>query len=173
MSTAYITVVVAFVFLLTLWVAVGVRHLRLLKKNLVSDWEFVDEKIRARHDIVPFLFEVLKNCGASVPSGVIEARDKARRIYFAGADKLEKEYDLSHEISGLISIGVGTPLAKKDPRFLELKSEIEEFNKDIENRTKQYNDTVRKFNSANKNFILMPLSKVMRFKQALIFEFEK
>lgn len=173
MSTAYITVISAFIFLIILWIAVGVRHLIILGNNLASDFEFVDEKIRARHDVVPFLVEVLKNTGIAVSDKIISARDKSRRVYFASADKIETEYDLSHEIDGVIDLGMKSPSCTKNPNFLEVKREIEELNKDIENRTKQYNDTVLKFNSARKSLVLKPLSLVMRTKQALIFQFEK
>lgn len=176
MSTTYIAIIVAFLFLVFLWIAVAIRHLKLLKKNLDSYWEFVDEKIRKRHDVLPILVEVLRldNDQFSGPIGeLLEYRDKARRIHFVSGDKTEREYELSKSIGKLIELGRQNGDISKNTHFLELKKELGDLNSDIENRSKDYNEVVRKFNKHKKIFLLMPLALVMRLKQALIFEFEK
>jgi hypothetical protein len=175
----YITVIVSFVFLLLLWFAVGVRHLKLLKKTLDGSWEFVDEKIRKRVDIVPLLIELARRHSGDdrklteLVDRLIVARDTARLLYFAGGDKTEKEYDLSKAAQTLIKYGKENDAISRDTYFLELKKEFNDLNSDIENRSKEYNETVRKINSHRKIFVLAPLSLVMRIKEALIFEFEK
>jgi len=168
-STTYIATIGSFLFLLILWTAVAVRHLRLLKKNLAADWEFVDEKIRKRSDVLPFLMEVV----GKKPEGLIRARDEARRVYFAGGDKVEKEHDLSEAIGGFLKEAEKNPELLKNSYFLEERKEIEDLNRDIENRAKQYNETVRRFNSERRFFLLVPFSLIMKVRQALIFEFEK
>ena len=182
MNTTYIVIIVAFLFLIFLWIAVAVRHLKLLKKNLDISWEFVDEKIRKRHDSLPILIETVRSkfgSRANDPqlSGLIEkltkARDEARRIYFASGEKTEKEYDLSKLICEIIKSGKENEIVSKDTYFLELKKGFGDLSSDIENRSKDYNEVVRKFNKHKKIFLLMPLALVLRLKQALIFEFEK
>lgn len=169
MSTTYIATIGSFLFLLILWTAVAVRHLKLLKKNLAADWEFVDEKIRKRSDVIPFLAEIV----GKKPEGLIMVRDEARRIYFANGEKTEKEHDLSKEIGNFLKEAEKNPELLKNSYFLEGKKEIEDLNRDIENRAKQYNETVRRFNSERKFFLLVPFALVMKVRQALIFEFEK
>jgi len=168
-STAYIATIGSFLFLLILWTAVAVRHLKLLKKNLAADWEFVDEKIRKRSDVIPFLMEIV----GKKPDDLIRARDEARRVYFSGGDKVEKEHNLSKEIGGFLKEAEKNPELLKNSYFLEGRKEIEDLNRDIENRAKQYNETVRRFNSERKFFLLVPFSLIMKVHQALIFEFEK
>jgi len=173
MNTFFTVILTSLVFVIALWIAVGVRHLSTLKKNLADDFEFVDEKIRLRHDIIPILIEILRKFSVSFPEKIISTRDKARRVQEAGLIKIESEYDLSHEIKELINTGLKNSLCAKDPNFLEIKKEIENLNIEILNRSRQYNDTVLKFNSTKNIWILLPISKIMKLKQALIFQFEK
>lgn len=179
MDNTYLIVGVAIVFLFALWIAVGVRHLKFLKKGVDGGWEFVDEKIRNRHDLAPILVEIIRgdalgsaDLGAYVEK-VISSRDQARRIYFASGEKTEKEYDYSKALGDLIWFGEEHDKASKNTYFLEIRKEIENVNSDIENRAKEYNEHVRRFNSGVKNFVLRPLAMVTRLRQALIFEFEK
>ena len=175
MSTTYLAVGVAFAFLILLWIAVGVRHLRLLRRNLDGSWEFVDEKIRKRHDVVPLLIEIIgrRDGVGELVDKVVKVRDEARRIYFASGDKTEKEYDLSKAIDELVKMGTASGTVSRDTYFLELKEELEGLSSDIENRAGEYNEVVRKFNKHRKIFLLRPVALVLRGKQALIFEFEK
>lgn len=162
----------------------GIRHLKLLKKNVIDSWEFVDEKVRSRHDLLPLIVEVVRGSSASSESAflasftkfvdrLVQARDQARRIYFASGEKTEMEYELSKVTSDLISFGNGLSDVSKDIRFLEFKKELNDLNSDIENRAREYNEIVRKFNTDRNIFILKPLSFLLRMNQALIFEFEK
>lgn len=169
MNTTYIATIGAFLFLIILWTTVAVRHLKLLKKNLDADWEFVDEKIRKRSDVIPFLIEIVGKKNETL----IAIRDEARRIYFLCGDKVEKEHDLSKAIGNFLNESERDPSLFKNSYFLEAKKELEDLNTDIENRSRQYNETVRKFNSEIKFFLLAPFALIMKYKQAMIFEFEK
>lgn len=179
MSNTYLIIGGAFVFIIALWVAVGVRHLKFLKKGVDGSWEFLDEKIRKRHDLLPILIETVR-AGASdsneIPKYVQKAvlsRDLARRIYLPSGEKTEKEYYYSKGLGDLIWFGEENETVSKNTSFLELREEVQALNSDIENRSKEYNENVRIFNSGLKIFLLKPLSFLMGFKQALIFEFEK
>jgi len=179
MDNTYFIVGGALVFLVVLWIAVGLRHLNFLKKGVDGSWEFLDEKIRNRHDVSPVLVEIIRAdaLGSSdldkYVAATVETRDQARRIYFASGEKTEKEYSYSKALSDLIWFGDEHDVVSKNTYFLELKKEIEGLNSDIENRSKEYNEHVVRFNSDKKIFILKPLVMVTRMKQALIFEFEK
>jgi LemA protein len=183
-NITYIVIIVAFLFLIVPWITVGVRHLKLLRKNVIDSWEFVDEKIRARHDLLPLIVEVIRgsaNSGESafstsftkIADRLVQARDQARRVYFASGEKTETEHELSKVVSDLINFGNGLSDVSKDIRFLEFKKELNDFGSDIENRSREYNEVVRKFNTNRNIFILKPITFLLRMNQALIFEFEK
>lgn len=179
MDITIIATICSFIFLVVLWVVVGVRHLKNASKGLENSWEFVDEKIRKRHDLLPVLVEILRGEYGSdksfldLVSRMIVVRDESRRIYFSCGDKIEKEYELSKIVGSLLALGEKNEKVGKSTYFLEVKKELVDLSMDIENRARDYNETVRNFNFSRGIFVLRPLSRLLKLKQALIFEFEK
>lgn len=146
-------------FLLLLWAIVGMRHLRMMRMEIASQWEKVDFVLRKRRDLVPNLIETLWRYDLSrseLISRLIEVRGKA-----AGAIAYER--DLQSGIQELIGLGVAVAGLGKDTNFLELKREIEEMEKEIVIRTDDYNKKVQRFNSHRRLFFLWPLAVVMRY----------
>jgi LemA protein len=182
MDNTYFMIGGSVLFLVILWIAVGIRHMGLLRKSASGSWEFVDEKIRKRHDVVPILAEVLK-AGIGEESGkgelwklitgMVEARDQARRAIGASGDKTEKEYDFSKAVADLVRFGDVREDLSKDVGFLELKKELDDLSSDIENRSKEYNESVRTYNSKRATALYKPVGFLFRFRQKKIFEFEK
>ena len=175
----YIILGSALLFIVLLWIAVGVRHLFVLKRNVKTAWEFADEKIRKRHDVIPLAIEVCKEALSGDPhfkevyGRLISARDGARRLYFPSGDKTEREYELSFRLKEFFDFVRDHQLLKTRGVFWEIKKEIVDLEHDIENRVEAYNEVVRKFNAARKTTLLAPLAMISRVGTALIFEFEK
>jgi|GEM_PF-2378099 hypothetical protein len=182
MDNTYFIIGGSVLFLVVLWIAVGARHMGLLRKSASGSWEFADEKVRKRHDVAPILAEVLRT-GIGEENGkgeleklilgMVEARNQARLIIVASGDKTEKEYDFSKTLVDLIRFGDIREILSKDVRFLELKKELEDLNCDIENRAKEYNESVRTYNSKRATVLYKPVGFLFRFRQKKIFEFEK
>jgi hypothetical protein len=176
MNVTIIATLSSFLFLVVLWLAVGIRHLKQAKKGLDNSWEFVDEKIRKRHDTVPVLIECVRMEGVELGEIVERAvaiRDQARRNYFANGDKTSQEYELSKVIDEMVALGVKSEKVSRSTNFLEIKKDLEDLDTDIENRSRDYNETVRKYNETIKFFVLLPFVYLLKLKKALIFEFEK
>ncbi len=182
MDNTYFIIGGSVLFLVILWIAVGTRHLGLLRKGAAGSWEFVDEKIRKRHDVAPILAEVLRSevgeesgkgeLGKLV-MGMVEARDQARRVLGASGEKTEKEYGFSKSLADLVRFGDVREDLSKDVGFLELKKELDDLGSDIENRAKEYNESVRTYNSKRETALYKPVGFLFRFRQKKIFEFEK
>jgi len=175
MNTTLITIISSLVFILLLWIVVGLRYLKGARKTLEVAWEFVDEKIRKRHDYGPVLVECVKLNGADAGFGalvekMVPLRDSARRIYFPSVEKSEKEVAFGGILSEIISYGEKND-ASKDTYFLEVKKEILDINADISGRTKDYNETTEKYNKSLKNLFIKPLALVSKSKTAEIFNF--
>lgn len=175
MDTTFITIISSFVFLILLWVVVGVRHLKVSKKTIDSSWEFVDERIRKRHDFAPVLVECIRVSASSgelekIVGKMIPLRDSARRIYFPSLEKSEKETALTGILNELIANGEKSE-AVKDTYFLEVKKEILDANKDILNRSRGYNEVVEKYNKSLKNVFLRPLTFALKLRNAEGFNF--
>jgi len=179
MNTTLITIISSLVFILLLWIVVGLRYLKGSRKTLEVSWEFVDEKIRKRHDYGPVLAECVRVNGESVGADtgfsalvekMVPLRDLARRIYFPGVEKSEKEIAFGGILSGMISYGEKNE-ASKDTYFLEVKKEIFDINADISGRAKDYNETAEKYNKSLKKLFLKPLAFVLKSQKAESFNF--
>lgn len=167
-------IVSAALLILILWTVVGVRYLHNLRKEIKNQWECVDELLRHRHDLIPNLIETLrlyKNDQEKLVERLITERKLAAKEYHTGAKKIEFEHDLTSSINEIFALGKGTDFGK-DTNFLELKTEINDLNRNTEERTKKYNDMVRFFNKQIDSFALKPLAFVFRVSEMKIFEME-
>lgn len=167
-------IISAALLILILWTVVGVRYLRHLGNEIKAQWDYIDELLRHRHDLIPNLIETLrlyKNDHEKLVERLIAERRLAAKEYHTGAKKIEFEHDLTSSINEIFALGKGTDFGK-DTNFLELKTEINDLNKNTEERAKKYNDMVRYFNNQINSFILKPLAFVFRVSEIKIFEME-
>ena len=165
----------ALIILLLLWVIVGVRHLKYLKRQIGEQWEILDESLRKRHNLLPNLIETVRvyDSGQEVLlNKMIDGRIRAAKEYNPGAKKIEYEHDLSQVIDEVIALSKGNDELKTDTNFLELRKDIDDLEKNIELKADKYNEMVRYFNGHIKNPFLMPLASVFHFGIQNIFEVE-
>ena len=160
-------------FVLLLWIIVGVKHLRGLKHDIFEHWEIVDEKLRKRTDLVPMLIETVRGYkDHESTEKLIRDRMTAAREYGAGGRKIEYEHDLTRQINKVVDLGRIYKDLAKDTNFLEVRKEIDDLEKGIESETKAYNEIVRRYNNHRKFIFLRPLSAAFGLKMENIFEFE-
>lgn len=166
----------AIILILLLWLVVGFRHLKHLKLAVKDQWEFVDEDLRKRQSLVPNLIETVRiydQTREELIEKVIATRYKAAKEYNPGARKIEYEHDLSATINELVALGAGVAGLGSDTNFLELKKEIDDLEKNIEERTNKYNGMVRYYNTHRRILFLQPLAGLFRFGAEDIFEMER
>lgn len=167
-------IVSAAVLILLLWIVVGVRHLRRLRKEIRGQWEILDEGLRKRHDLIPNLIETVRMYDKeqeNLIERIIKERTEAEKEYYSGVNKIEYEYDLTSSINQLFELGEGKELGR-DTNFLELRKEIRDIEKNVEEKTKKYNEMVRYYNKQRGFVLLKPIAFVFGFKVENIFEFE-
>ena len=165
----------AVVVILLLWVAVGVRHLKNLRRDIGKQWFGVDKGMRKRQDLVPLVVEVVKKYVTGqekLVESLISERFKAAHVVVPTGAKVELEHRLTELLNKTFELGKDSVELKKDVYFLELRREIEELEKKVDNDSKQYNEVVRMYNRHRKSVMLRPLAAMMRMKAENIFEFE-
>lgn len=173
-----IVVLSALVILVALWITVAVRHFKHLKKELKGQWELIDEGLRKRYDLVPNLIETVKifvGSEGELLGKVVANRQKVVKIETRGEERIVAEYDFTHDINELINLGrkhADSGLAV-DTNFLELRKEIDDLEKNIEEKTRKYNEMVRTFNRHRKVGFLAPIAAIFGVKKENIFEVEK
>lgn len=174
--TNILILVSAVVLLLALWIIVGVRHLKYLKSEIREQWELLDEGLRKRHDLLPNLIETVKiydQKSEDLFEKVILDRRNAAMENSRGAQKIVVEHDLSADINAAIDLDKTNVDLAKDTNFLELKTEINDLENNIVQKTEKYNQMVRYYNYHRKMFLLRPVAAIFRFGVMNIFEVER
>jgi hypothetical protein len=179
MENAYFIIGGSLVFVFLLWIAVGVRHLRVLARKVGSSWGEILLLIGARYDLLPILIEVLTpHAGGSSQfrdfrRDGISNRDEARRMMVASEGKSSTEAAFRKALDDLVWLGEDNDEASTEVLFLEIKKEVEDLGNQIEKKSSEYNELVLKFNRSVKFWLLVPISLVMRTKKAKKIEFGK
>ncbi len=166
-----IVIAVAFIFLL--WVIVGVRHLKYLRRSVNMEWEHLAEKIAKRQNLIPLLIEIVRRYFSDkedVIEDLIAKRAAAVKESRPGAKKIELEHDLTESLKKIFELAAGE--LAKDTNFLEVKKDFKEIGEKIHTENAKYNEMVRKYNQHRNWLILRPLALTFRLPVMNIFEVE-
>lgn len=166
-------IVGAVVFILVLWIIVGVRHLKGLKIQAENQWEIVDLKIRKRQDLIPLLVESFRanvSGQESLIEQLIAERAIAAKESIPSANKMVYEHDISATLEKLFDIAGENPEVLKDTVFLEVKSEIENVFDRTGGEVKRYNEIIRNYNNHRNFLVLKPISRIFGYGVLNIFD---
>lgn len=164
-----------FLVILLMWLIIGKKHLKHLQKTTNDEWEMVSERLKKRQSLVPNLVETVKmhhQGQDEMLEKLIAIRIRAAKEYLPGSKKIECEYDLSKSINRVVDLGRSVKELSQDTNFLELRTEINDLEKEIEERSNTYNKLVRKYNRVRKKWWLNVISSMFGFKVYNIFEVE-
>jgi len=158
-----------------MWLIIGKKHLQHMQKTTNDEWEMVSERLKKRQSLVPNLVETVRMFHQGqdeMLETLIAMRIRAAKEYLPGAKKIECEYDLSKSINRVVDLGRSVKELSQDTNFLELRTEINDLEKEIEERSNTYNKLVRKYNRVRKKWWLNVISSMFGFKVYNIFEVE-
>lgn len=163
------------VILLLLWMVVGVRHLRNLKANVFRQWVVLDEGIRQRHDLIPNLIETVRRFNKKqekILKNFIRERRQAAVEYLPGAKKMEYEYDLTESFKRVFALEKSVKGLGQDVNFLELRTEVADLGKNLNEKLVGYNDLIRRYNAHRNKIVLRPLAWMFGYGMMDIFKAE-
>jgi LemA protein len=175
-SINILVVVSSVVFIFLLWLIVGFRHFSHLKKSISAQWKTVNFGLKKRQNMIPLLIEILKGYKKDqnvLVATLIEQRLKAAKEYEASAVKIEYEHDLSKSINRVFFLAMIVQDLLKDTAFLEIRSDINRLEDEIDEDSNEYNKLVMTYNSNRDILFLRPLVAMFGFGVVDIFEFEK
>jgi len=161
------------IFILVLWVIVGVKHLKHLKLEVANQWEITDLRIRKRQDLIPLLIETFMvhvSGQESLIEQLIAERAIAAKESTPSANKMVYEGDISATLEKLFDIAKSSPEVLKDTVFLEVKSEIISVFDNAKNESKKYNDIVRLYNNHRDFLLLKPISRIFSYGVLNVFD---
>ena len=161
MGNNYLLIGSTVLFVLLLWGVVGFRYLNGLRGRVRDQWETVDDMLRLRADLVPNLIETVRRFDDGC-EGIIG------RLIELRSNVVERDEDaFGRGIGELFAGGRENEGLMVDVNFLELKTEINDLNRNIGVGIEMYDEMAGFYNSRRGMWLLLPIGKVLGFKKAL------
>jgi len=163
------------IIVVLLFVGIGIYNKLIRLRNTVkSSWSDIDVQCKKRYDLVPNLVETVKGY-ASHEKTVFEKVTQARSMAMQAASPAEMakaENMLRDTLKSLFAVAEAYPELKANANFLQLQSQLQELENNIEYARRYYNAVVRDFNITIESFPSNLVASSFNFKQAEFFELE-
>ena len=165
------------------WVAGSYNSLVKAKLLVESSWADIDTLLKKRFDLIPNLIETIKGYTEhekSTLEEVVEARTKASQINIdiskATPEQMqafqESQEELSKGLGKLFALAEAYPDLKANQSFLDLQSQLQQIETEINMGRRMYNGAVRKFNELVQMFPSNIIANIFGFANKKFFEIE-
>ncbi len=160
----------------------GCGYNRLVSLNEAVDgaWSQVENAYQRRADLIPNLVETVKGAAdfeQETLTQVVEARSKISQVNLDGAPNAEQlaqfqqaQDGLSSALSRLLVVVERYPELKATEAFRDLQAQLEGTENRIAVERGRFNDAVRGYNTATKQFPALIIAKVFGFDERPYFE---
>ena len=170
------TLIIILIVLAILVVAVISIYNKLvrLRNTVKSSWSDIDVQLKKRFDLVPNLVETVKGY-ASHEKTVFEKVTQARSMAMQAsspADMAKAENMLRDTLKTLFAVAEAYPELKANTNFLQLQSQLQEMENNIEYARRYYNAVVRDYNILIESFPSNLVASQFGFKQEELFQLE-
>ena len=170
------TWIIIFIILAILVIAVVTIYNKLirLRNTVKSSWSDIDVQCKKRYDLVPNLVETVKGYAShekTVFENVTEARAMAMQAN-SPAEMAKAENMIRDTLKSLFAVAEAYPELKANANFMQLQTQLQELENNIENARRYYNAVVRDFNILIESFPSNLIATSFNFKQAELFQLE-
>jgi LemA protein len=145
-----------------------------LRNTVKSSWSDIDVQCKKRYDLVPNLVETVKGY-ASHEKAVFEKVTQARSMAMQAtspAEMAKAENMLRDTLKSLFAVAEAYPELKANANFMQLQSQLQELENNIEYARRYYNAVVRDYNIMIESFPSNLIASQFKFKQEEFFELE-
>jgi LemA protein len=145
-----------------------------LRNTVKSSWSDIDVQCKKRFDLVPNLVETVKGYASherTVFEKVTEARSMAMKAT-TPAEMAKAENMLKDTLKSLFAVAEAYPELKANTNFLQLQTQLQELENNIEYARRYYNAVVRDYNVLIESFPSNLIASQFSFKQAELFQLE-
>lgn len=145
-----------------------------LRNTVKASWSDIDVQCKKRFDLVPNLVETVKGY-ASHEKGLFEKVAEIRSMAMRATTPSEvakTENLLRDTLKTLFAVAEAYPELKASQNFLQLQTQLQELENNIEYARRYYNAVVRDFNVLIESFPSNLVASAFNFKQAELFQLE-
>jgi LemA protein len=156
-------------------IAVGMYNKLVRLRNTVkSSWSDIDVQCKKRYDLVPNLVETVKGYAShekTVFEKVAQARSMAMQAT-SPAEMAKAENVFRDTLKSLFAVAEAYPELKANANFMQLQSQLQELENNIEYARRYYNAVVRDYNILIESFPSNLIASQFNFKQEELFQLE-
>ena len=167
-------VVAVIAAVLVFW-GVGIYNRLVRLRNMVDEcWSGIEVQLKRRADLIPNLLETVKGYMDHERDLLTKVTELRARSAEAGnvADKVKLEGELSRSLAHLFAVAENYPELRANQNFMQLQSQLEEIEEQIQLARRYYNGTVRELNIKVESFPSNLIAQRFGFSQAEFFELE-
>ena len=143
-----------------------------LRNSVRSSWSDIEVQLKKRFNLIPSVVETVKGYAKhekDVFEKVTQARSQAMQATTPG-EKAQSENLFKDTIKSLFAVAEAYPELKANQNFLQLQSQLESIENDIEKARRYYNALVRDYNTSTETFPAVLVASMLGFKPAEFFE---
>lgn len=171
MATWIILIIIA---ILVIGVITIYNKLIRLRNTVKSSWSDIDVQCKKRFDLVPNLVETVKGY-ASHERTLFEKVTEARTLALKATTPQEMakaENMIRDTLKTLFAVAESYPDLKANQNFIQLQTQLQDLENNIEYARRYYNAVVRDFNILIESFPSNIIASMFNFKQAELFQLE-
>jgi len=145
-----------------------------LRNTVKTSWSDIDVQCKKRYDLVPNLVETVKGY-ASHERTVFEKVTQARSMAMQAttpSEMAKAENMIRETLKSLFAVAEAYPELKANASFLQLQSQLQEMENNIEYARRYYNAVVRDYNIMIESFPSNIIASLFTFKQSELFQLE-
>jgi len=145
-----------------------------LRNTVKSSWSDIDVQCKKRYDLVPNVVETVKGYASherTVFEKVTEARSMAMKAT-TPAEMAKAENIFRDTLKSLFAVAEAYPELKANANFMQLQSQLQELENNIESARRYYNAVVRDYNILIESFPSNLIASQFGFKQEQLFQLE-
>jgi LemA protein len=145
-----------------------------LRTTVKSSWSDIDVQCKKRYDLVPNLVETVKGYAShekAVFEKVTQARSMAMQATTPG-EMAKAENMIRDTLKSLFAVAEAYPDLKANANFIQLQSQLQELENNIEYARRYYNAVVRDYNIVIESFPSNLIASQFKFEKAEFFELE-
>ncbi len=123
-------------------------------ENIDNAWSQVENQLQRRSDLIPNLVETTKGFASQEKQIFIQVAEARAKLAGAGTvgEKAQADAELSSALSRLLVVVERYPQLKSDANFRQLSDELAGTENRLAVARKDYNDSVRNYNTRIKKF---------------------
>jgi len=142
------------------------------KNQVMEAWSGIDVQLKRRANLIPNLIETVKGYASHEREALKEVTELRTGNDGSVAERSDQERKISQAVRNLLAVAEEYPDLKANTNFLDLQSNLDSIEEQIQSARRYYNGAVRRWNTLIESFPSNLIANIFNFDLAEYFEIE-